>query len=232
MEHAKVSVRHGAGRGERAGRRGDVLAMLRASPTPLSIATLAERLGVHPNTVRFHLDTLIERELVERVPSALRGPGRPPLMFRARGGMDPGGPRNYRLLAGVLVDGLASAADPVAKATQAGRDWGRRLTAPPARATGTPDDAAVAHLMDVLDEAGFAPELQSSTEGRRIGLRHCPFLDLVPARAEVVCPVHLGLMQGTMTALGSSVTVEGLDPFVEPDLCVAHLGEGTEEARP
>jgi hypothetical protein len=30
-------------------------------------------------------------------------------------------------------------------------------------------------------------------------------------------------MQGAMTTLGTPLTVERLDPFVEPDLCVAHL---------
>ena len=35
--------------------------------------------------------------------------------------------------------------------------------------------------------------------------------------------MHLGLMQGALATLGSSATVEQLDPFAEPDLCVAHL---------
>ena len=42
-------------------------------------------------------------------------------------------------------------------------------------------------------------------------------------QARVICPVHLGLMRGAMTALGAPVTVERLDPFAEPDLCLAHL---------
>ena len=38
-----------------AGRRKDVLAVLRAAVAPLSIAEIAEQLAVHPNTARFHL---------------------------------------------------------------------------------------------------------------------------------------------------------------------------------
>jgi hypothetical protein len=30
-------------------------------------------------------------------------------------------------------------------------------------------------------------------------------------------------MQGALTAMRAPVTVDRLDPFVEPDLCVAHL---------
>jgi predicted ArsR family transcriptional regulator len=56
-----------------------------------------------------------------------------------------------------------------------------------------------------------------------VGLRRCPFLELAEARAQVVGPVHLGLMPGAMDAWGTSLTVHRLDPFAEPDLCVAHL---------
>ncbi|MGZ4289361.1 MAG: transcriptional regulator, partial [Gaiellaceae bacterium] len=45
----------------------------------------------------------------------------------------------------------------------------------------------------------------------------------VESRTHIVCPIHLGLMQGAMAAAQSPVTVERLEPFVEPMLCVAHL---------
>jgi predicted ArsR family transcriptional regulator len=41
----------------------------------------------------------------------------------------------------------------------------------------------------------------------------------------VVCPVHLGLMRGVLESAGAAVTVDRLDPFVHPDLCVAHLAD-------
>lgn len=243
-----ASARRRVGQAEPTGRRGDVLATLRASAGPLGASQIAERLGVHPNTVRFHLDTLVRREQVERVRATRTGPGRPALLFRTPGGMDPAGPRNYRLLAEVLIAGLADSPDSAGKATEAGRDWGRQLAARPAPARTSDDgvegedqegeeERAVGRLMGVLDELGFAPERQPSSHGGHIGLRHCPFLDLVPDRGAVVCPVHLGLMQGAMSAMGSSVTVERLEPFVRPDLCVARLGaaeaaEAAEEARP
>jgi hypothetical protein len=56
-----------------------------------------------------------------------------------------------------------------------------------------------------------------------VGLRHCPFLELAEARAQVVCRVHLGLMQGAMGAWGTSLTVHRLEPFAEPGPCAAHL---------
>ncbi|MBB2910643.1 putative ArsR family transcriptional regulator [Streptosporangium becharense] len=205
------------------GRRREVLEVLRASSSAMSIVRIAERLGVHPNTVRFHLDALAETGLVERVDAAPAGPGRPPLVFRARRGMDPSGPRNYRLLAGILAGTLAADPDPVGRATEAGRAWGRQLAEPPASPSGIGEEEAVGRLMSVLDDLGFAPERRPADARGPIGLRHCPFLDLVGTQARVVCPVHLGLMQGVMTAMGSPVTVERLEPFAGPDLCLAHL---------
>jgi predicted ArsR family transcriptional regulator len=206
-------------------RRLAVLRVLEATTSPLSIVQIAGQLGVHPNTVRFHLDALIENGQVERAPPDRRRPGRPPLLFRAVRGMDPTGPRRYRLLAEVLLHSLADDPDPGARAIDAGRVWGRRL----APHTADHDTGSVGHeesiqqLVSLLDDLGFAPERHDGDERVQVGLRHCPFLELAEARAQVVCPVHLGLMQGAMDAWGAPITVDRLDAFVEPDLCLAHL---------
>jgi predicted ArsR family transcriptional regulator len=191
----------------------------------MSIAAIAEVLGVHPNTVRFHLDTLVGDGQVEHVELDRKGPGRPPLMFQAVRQMDRGGTRHYRLLAEVLATAFANEPDAGAKALAAGRAWGRKLDsgieAPPADATSADD--AINHLVDVLDDLGFAPERQEVDGQQRVGLRHCPFLELAENRTSVVCPVHLGLMQGAMETWKAPVSVDRLEAFVEPDLCVAHL---------
>jgi predicted ArsR family transcriptional regulator len=198
--------------------------VLRGSESPLSIVAIADLLHVHPNTVRFHLKHLVERGQVEQVEPSRSSPGRPPLMFRAREGMDPTAPRNYLLLAEVLTADLGTERDFATKAKRAGRAWGHQLIdAAPARSTND-DDEAVDHLVAILDNYGFAPERRIDDGQQSIGLRQCPFLDLVGSQARVICPVHLGLMQGVLGSLGATVTVERLDPFVEPDLCVARLG--------
>ena len=206
-------------------RRLEVLRVLKAATTPLSIVQIADQLDVHPNTVRFHLDTLIENRQAEPAPPDRRRPGRPPLLFRAVRGMDPTRRRHYRLLAEVLAHSLANGPDPGARAVEAGRSWGRRL----ARRTADDRGAAgkeqpIQQLVWLLDDLGFAPERQDA-DGQvvQVGLRHCPFLELAETMAQVVCPVHLGLMQGAMDAWGAPLTVDRLEAFVEPDLCVAHL---------
>jgi predicted ArsR family transcriptional regulator len=203
------------------GRREDVLAALRGAAGAMSIAEIANQLEVHPNTVRFHLDTLVTDGRAERVEPDHKRPGRPPLMFRAVRGMDPGGPRHYRLLAEILTLSLAGDRNAGAKALKAGRAWATRLTSPTRKAPGKHE--SVNRLIALLDDLGFAPQRRESHGQEQVGLRHCPFLELAEDKSTVVCHIHLGLMQGALEAWGAPVTVDRLEAFAEPDLCLAHL---------
>lgn len=200
----------------RSGRQGDVLTTLKSAAVPMTIVQIADRLGVHPNTVRFHLDNLTADGRVERVQPEGRGPGRPPSLFRAVRRMDPGGPRRYEALAEILTISLAAAPDARSKALEGGRAWGRGLASD--KKTGTPRR----RLLELLDELGFAPERVARDT---VGLRHCPFLELAERTSDVVCPIHLGIMQGALERWHAPVTVDRLEAFVKPDLCVAHLAE-------
>lgn len=202
-----------------AGRRVQVLRLLRNADRPLEVTEVAERLGVHANTVRFHLEALIDNGQVEHTTAERGTPGRPARLYRPVPGMDPMGPRSYRVLAEALTASLAGESDPGCRAVEAGRSWGRSRAA--ADTAGPADPVTL--LVDLLEELGFAPELLPDTEGQQIGVHHCPFLELATARPEVVCPLHLGLMQGAMEAWGSPTTVQRLESFVKPDLCSAHL---------
>lgn len=55
---------------------------LRAAPDGLTTAALGEAVGLHPNTVRWHLDVLAEQGMVTSAPSPPHGPGRPRSVHR------------------------------------------------------------------------------------------------------------------------------------------------------
>lgn len=203
---------------KQASRREIVLSTLKAASEPLSIADIASRLRMHPNTVRFHLQALVERGQVEQRIAHRRTPGRPAQLFQIAPGMDPTGPRHYRLLAQVLADSLGSAPNPRKRAIEAGRAWGRRQAGASA---GVTDKEPLARLVALLDDVGFAPELRAGDT--HIGLRHCPFLELAESQSDIVCSIHLGLMQAALDTWDSPITVDRLDAFVQPDLCLAHL---------
>ncbi|VEG46643.1 transcriptional regulator [Mycolicibacterium flavescens] len=205
-------------------RRDEVLAALRAAGTPLSVLDVAVRLSIHPNTARFHLEALLERGRVEMIKPSRTKPGRPPLMFRATTGMDPDGPRDYRVLAGVLADALARQNDPQRRAVAAGQAWAKKEAATNGAVQPLDRDQAFERLTSLLAEMGFAPQERSRNDDLdEIGLHNCPFLDLADTHRDIICPVHLGLMQGALAAWDAPVTVEALVPFAEPGLCIANL---------
>jgi predicted ArsR family transcriptional regulator len=207
------------------GRRELILSMLQTAPAPLRIQTMADQLDVHPNTVRFHLDALIDAGRVERLAGEVTGPGRPPARYRARQGMDRAGPSNYQLLAAMLTSHLkATSHDPAKAAVGVGRAWGPSLLEAPVGRARRSKTEVLSRLEEKLAEVGFAPEPHEGRRTTHIRLRHCPFLGLAADDPETICAIHLGLMQGVVGALNGPVTIDRLDPFVEPDLCVAYLG--------
>lgn len=202
-------------------RRREVLDHLTAAGAPVGVSGVAQALGVHANTVRFHLQALIEQGRVERVGVTTDRPGRPTMYFRAVPGMDPGGPRHYQALARVLVGSVAAGPEPVRHATEAGRRWGRELAADAPAPSGR--SGPMRRLEGLLDDMGFSPVRAGSARQPRIGLHHCPFLELAREEPGVICSMHRGLMEGALAEFGSELGVSALDAFAEPDLCVARL---------
>ena len=83
-------------------------------------------------------------------------------------------------------------------------------------------DDAIRRLIGMLDDAGFDPEPTADMTAP-IRLRRCPFEALAHEHQTVVCGVHLGLMRGALRAMGAPLDAVRLQPFVEPDVCLAHL---------
>jgi predicted ArsR family transcriptional regulator len=191
---------------------------LRGAPDGLDVKELAGRLGLHVNSVRWHLGALDLAGAVVSAPQRSSGRGRPRLIYRlAPAGLE-GTRDEYRLLATILTGTVADTGGSAA-AEASGRAWGRYLVSCPQPIVRQSRDEATAAVVAVLAEQGFAPE----AVGDEIRIRRCPFHDLAEAQPEVVCAVHKGLIDGGFAALGSEVRVSALDVFVEPDLCVARL---------
>jgi predicted ArsR family transcriptional regulator len=175
--------------------------------------------------VRSHLDLLVESGYAVRRSEAPRGPGRPRVVYEATAAE---GERSYRLLAEVLAQHLIATSErPGEAAVNAGRSWaaatghrqhddGAGTDAPPVS-----EEAAVAAVLRMLGDSGFAPEL--SADGTAINLHRCPFRELAESHPDVVCGAHLGIIQGALADLGGIVSATRLLPFVTPGLCITTL---------
>lgn len=198
-------------------RRQRIVEELDGAPGGLDAAQLAGRLGVHQNTARFHLGVLADAGLVAGRP--VRGErGRPRILYTRTAGQEERSDE-HRLLAAVLTGAVAQVDEGRARAEEAGRAWGRYLVPRPLPLAEVSDEQATQDVVGLLAGQGFEPE--AGPDG--ILMRRCPFHELAEQHPEIVCSVHKGLIEGALDELGSRLEVGGLDVFVEPDLCVAHL---------
>jgi predicted ArsR family transcriptional regulator len=224
-------------------RRAEVVDVLRAADSPLGAAQVADQVGLHVNTARFHLDALVAEGSAVRTLEEPSGPGRPRVVYAPRPGMDRGGERGYLLLARILLGHLSSSgADAGRDALAAGRAWGGFLAERPAPSQRLTAAQGVERLGSLLTELGFQPAHGTEPRDGRvptakrderhgddddvphvIRLRHCPFLELAEESGPLVCGVHLGLMRGALAAMDAPLSVTELDAFAEPDACLVRL---------
>jgi predicted ArsR family transcriptional regulator len=146
------------------------------------------------------------------------------MAYSATGEDRKAGQRHYRLLAEMLTSMIAGMMpQPGEAAAEAGREWGRYLTGqlPPYERLDASE--AIERLRAILENIGFAPELTAEGGRHRLLLRQCPFREVAERHQDVVCALHLGLMQGALAQMRTPVTVGRLQPFAEAWGCTAEL---------
>lgn len=196
------------------GAAGLVLAAIREAAGPVRVGEIAQAVGSHDNTVRGHLAALLELGLVESEAAPAQGRGRPAVLYSAE-------PRpgvrtdEFRSLAGAFAADLVtqgSGRQVRERARRIGRTWGESLTPPPAKG------AAPQDLDSVLADLGFGPQRDADV----VRLTTCPLLDLAVANPDVICQVHLGLVDGIIDE-GEGESDAELTPFAEPGACLLRV---------
>ncbi|HEY7224136.1 MAG TPA: helix-turn-helix domain-containing protein [Micromonosporaceae bacterium] len=197
--------------------RAAILRLVRSSDSGLTAADVVDHVGLHPSTVRAHLEQLVDAGLLVKARASQGRPGRPAWRYRAAV-LEPA-PGPYRTLAAALLEHLAAEGGTRA-AEQAGQAWGRRLAG--SMRAGDPIDAA----MEALRDLGFNPQRQhppAESADHEIHLRTCPFLDLVGPQPDTMCALHTGMVRGLMQASGAPRARAVLEPFAAPNACVVRL---------
>lgn len=210
----------------RSQRRGTVLRAVRASRSPVSVNELAKKLGVHANTVRFHLRSLEQAgDVVRSRADSVSGPGRPSITYQAVADQKPERQR-ADLLAHILLADFASDGDPLHRAREAGKRWGRLEASrrQDDREESDHDDAIKA-LIELLEESGFSPSAADGDHPTTVDLLHCPLREFVAGQGEAACAVHDGMMRGFLEETRTGVSVQSLEPFAAPGLCRTTLIE-------
>ncbi len=210
-----------------------ILEALRREGRALDATELSALVDLHPSTIRFHLQALEEAGLVERRTERLGRPGRPRVAYRAAAEPPSESARGYLLLSRILASSLAGKVqDPGELAREAGQAWGRTMVEEREVLLRPSAEEAMRALATMLEELGFAPEIEAEGPEAAMSLRRCPFREVAETNPEVVCSVHLGLMQGALAEWRAGLRADGLDPFVEPDRCRARFSEEDHEEVP
>lgn len=172
----------------------------------LTVEQLCHETGLHANTVREHLQRLIEGGYVIASPEHRTTRGRPRTLYSA-------------------VTGTAEASSPVArdKVAEAARrgDMMRRIMAEEDSALGREATNQLDALIEHLEESGFEPVVD---EGElTVDLSPCPHVVSRPEHRPMLCQVHLGLMQGILTQAGGPLATSCVQEAARPEECTVQL---------
>ena len=218
--------------------RYSIYELLVRSAHPLAISEICASIGLHPNTVRPHLERMRDVGLVEVATDCRESNGRESngresdvTVVRRRVGrprhlyslsvdaptLDPATPVMPTLARMVLAIAARTGADGD-DAEAVGRDEGRRRSLPYA-ATPSACDALVADL----DRLGFEPSVAAAPgDGSVVTFGRCPFGDLAEQHPDLVCGLHRGLVDGFVSEFGDTELSE-FHPLSDRAPCRATL---------
>lgn len=214
---------------------------LSSSTAPLSTQELADELGLHPNTVRLHLDRLREAGVVESEALHRGTVGRPQHRYSLAPGAPGLGfdPPAHALLAGLLGALAERIGADVDDAADTGFAWGVEA------GRRTRSQSCVRALVGELGRLGFEPvatdppavptadatadEPPGEAESVRIEFLHCPFRELAEAYPELVCNLHRGLCEGIVEEIGGG-SIADFSTLYDPEPCHVAVSVGYPES--
>lgn len=172
-----------------------------------TIGELTTATGLHANTVREHLQRLIDGGYVVEEREQRTTRGRPRVLYSA-------------------ATGEASASSPIArrKVQDAASRGDLLRRAMPWTATDTlPSEAThqLDALVEHLEESGFEPIVDEAT--LTVDLSPCTHASAHNCHLQTLCRVHVGLMQSVLTQAGGPLSARGVRPAQHLDECIVEL---------
>jgi predicted ArsR family transcriptional regulator/TusA-related sulfurtransferase len=202
--------------------RAAIYRVLRTEGSAHSAREIGDRIGIHPNVARGHLDVLVDAGLATAGSRHNPTGGRPAKVYVAREQHGPA-PRRAPAVPSGAVLGLQTALqlvaglrEHVARAELLAEDQGRRLVgAAGGRAVSRSFDAAVLVTLEALRTAFPGAHLRSDDDGASVIDAVRSELDAVgevdPALADALA---VGIVRGALAAAGASADVEVIEHAV------------------
>ncbi len=189
--------------------RSRLFALLGELKRPAGTVELAERLDLHPNGVRIHLERMEQAGLVQRA-RVRHQRGRPPDAWTISADARPGGsaPRAYQDLGRWLARVLRSRPRGLRSIEETGRQIGREVAPPGANPAG---------FETALTALGFQPTTKLGEDQRlTFCLGNCPYRDAVRENQPAICALHKGITRGLLDVLAPEAQLTDFVPH-DPD---------------
>lgn len=204
---------------------------VRAQGRPVGREEAADAVGISRKLAAFHLDKLVDRELLTyayaRPPGrGGRGAGRSAKFYRpSEREIDVSIPeRRYDVMGSVLLRALRAQGD-----GERGEDAARRAAGEVGREVGAAErkrlgiappgpERAIAATTKVLEESGYEPYRDERGD---VLMRSCPFHALAEEDRDLVCGMNERLIEGIVRGLGNQTVGVVLDPV--PGQCCVRL---------
>lgn len=170
--------------------------------SPQTAPRLAEDVDLHHNTVREHLERLIDDGLVVRTTEHRTVRGRPQVLYSAANGLD-----------GASARARAQTDDAIAL----GRAYRQAYPVSAEAGTDTAADAQLDVLEDYLDRCGFEPRVDRPALEIRLT---CPFGDLRTELADSLCTVDRTIVCSVVARVDGPLDVTGITPTADAATCV------------
>ncbi|WP_336631497.1 MULTISPECIES: helix-turn-helix transcriptional regulator [unclassified Microbacterium] len=177
-----------------------------------TVAELVDATSLHPNTVREHLQRLMDDGYVVSVTEHRTTRGRPRVLYSATDG----------------VTAFSSVQRNKARAAAERGDLMRRVLPGETPELGTAALHQIDALVEDLVDAGFDPYVDEKE--LTVELTPCAQASAQADHREVLCSVHLGIMQSVLSSAGGPLAVDEMRPSCDPRECVVQLMLATQSA--
>ncbi len=184
--------------------RVEILHLVQEQPRR-TITEIVDATGLHPNTVREHLQRLIDEGYAVSAAEHRTTRGRPRVLYSAADGVRASSPIQRRKVRAAAERG----------------DLMRRVLPGAAPELDTDALHQVDALVEDLIDAGFDPLVDERE--LTVDLTPCAHASSQAEHREMLCQVHLGLMQSVLAAAGGPLAVDEMRPSCDPRECVVQL---------
>lgn len=193
----------------------EVLDRLAMHPHGAQVNDIAKEMGMHPNTIRGHLEELLSRDLISVTTAPCEGRGRPSNIFHTRTPKHAAVTREYIGLVRTMAECLTEGDEE--KAKEIGRLWARQTHDGREMQADSTRSNQLSALVAMLRDLGFDPSYPN--QSGNIGLNACPFASVgVSAPSSVICALHAGFLEELTSGM-----MHRLVPYSRPSECEIEL---------